>query len=94
MNSSANQPGIVAVVCNRFVLLWRERRIRHAKESLAYWSARAETWRQLCAGQHMSYERAYVAEAYANQKKYEARVACLQQSAKLRDAGESGVEQH
>jgi hypothetical protein len=60
---------------SRLVLLFRERRIRKTKEALAYWSARAEVWRQLCSGQHMSYERDTFVEAYANQKKYEARLS-------------------
>lgn len=58
----------------RFVVNCQKQRILETKETLAYWTARADTWRQLCTEEHMSYERDKLAEAYANQKKYEARL--------------------
>jgi hypothetical protein len=63
---------------------FRASKIRKTKEAIAYWAARADIWRQLCAGNHMSYERDYFVEAHAEQKKYEARLAYLESLDKIK----------
>lgn len=52
-------------------------RIRKTREQVAYWKAKADTWRQLCAGDHTSSERDYFVEAVAQQKLYEMRLESL-----------------
>ena len=61
----------------RMVRLFHFRRIRKTQEQVSYWRAKGDTWRQLCAGCHMSYERDYLVEAFAQQRKYEARLESL-----------------
>jgi len=60
------------------VLHFRNWRIRKAQERVAYWTTKADTWRRLCSGQHMSYEREALVDAVAEQARYEARLASLQ----------------
>ena len=60
------------------VLYFRNWRIRKTQERVAYWKAKADTWRRLCSGQHMSYERNALVEAVAEQARYEARLDSLQ----------------
>ena len=62
---------------NALVRYFRARRIRKTREQVAYWKAKADIWRQLCAGDHMSYERDCLVEAFAEQKRYEARLESL-----------------
>jgi len=62
----------------RILLFLRERRIRKTKEQLAYWAGKSDILRNLCQGDHYTSERQNLAEAYANQRKYEARLAYLQ----------------
>ena len=64
----------------RLLAAWNRRQIRKTEEALAYWSAQAETWRQLCSSQHMSYERATLAKARAKRAHLEVRLARLQES--------------
>ncbi len=60
------------------VLHFREWRIRKAQERIAYWKSKADIWRKLCSGRHMSYERDALAEAAAEQARNEARLVALQ----------------
>ena len=60
------------------VLHFRSWRIRKAQERVAYWTAKADIWRRLCSGRHMSYERDELVEAVAEQARHEARLAALQ----------------
>lgn len=62
---------------NALVRYFRARRIRKTREQVAYWKAKADIWRQLCARDHMSYERDCLVEAFAEQKQYEARLESL-----------------
>jgi hypothetical protein len=60
------------------VRYFRNRRIRKTNEKIAHWKAQADTWGLfLCAGSHMSYERAYMVEALSKQKRYEARLESM-----------------
>ena len=59
----------------------RNWRIHKAQERVAYWKAKADTWRHLCSRRHMSYERDALVEAVAEQARYEARLNSLQNSA-------------
>jgi len=60
------------------VLHFRSWRIHKAQERVAYWTAKADIWRRLCSGHHMSYERDELVEAVAEQARHEARLAALQ----------------
>lgn len=52
----------------------RERRFRKTKEDIAYWSAKAEIYRQICKHEHTNYDEWELCKAYANQSKYQARL--------------------
>ena len=60
------------------VLHFRNWRIRKAQERVAYWKAKADTWRRVCSDRHMGYERDALVEAVAEQARYEARLDSLQ----------------
>jgi hypothetical protein len=60
------------------VLHFRNWRIRKVQERVACWKAKADTCRLLCSGRHMIYERDDLVEAIAEQSRYEARLASLQ----------------
>lgn len=62
---------------NALVRHFHARRIRKTREQVAYWKAKADTWRKLCAGDHTGYERDYFVEAVAEQKRYEVRLESL-----------------
>lgn len=56
----------------------RDKSIREAKEGFAYWSGKTEVWKAACQHEHPDYVHEYLAEAYAKQKQYQARLAHLQ----------------
>lgn len=73
------KPGLLS----RLAAVWTRCQIRKTEEALAYWSAQAETWRQLCSSQHMSYERATLANACGKKKQLEVRLARLKERIKV-----------
>jgi len=62
---------------NALVRHLHARRILKTREQAAYWKATADTWRQLCSGNHLRSERSSLVEAVAKQKMYEARLESL-----------------
>lgn len=74
--TTATKPSLFS----RLLAAWNRRQIRKTEEALAYWTAQAETWRQLCSSQHMSYERATLAKARAKRAQLEVRLTRLRGS--------------
>ena len=63
---------------------FRNWHIRKTREKAAYWKAKADIWRLFCAEAHMGYERDYLVEAIAEQKRYETRLESLQAEQRIR----------
>jgi hypothetical protein len=59
----------------QWLLNWR---IRRTREAIAYWSAKAEMFRQVCRYEHTIHEQTELIEATANCRRMQSRLAALE----------------